>query len=342
MTGAPERLLAPGELGLSYFPDGHLSYLEVGDRRRLWLSSGLRAGSGRTVALDTEDLVAFAPAGTEGPEAAAGLEPVGDGLAFDSDYSGPGSVIPSADGSTLWMIYHGENSTFAGVRSEDGSPYYATIGLAASSDQGLTWRRNGAVVAGQVPRDDRPAPREVVGAGMPCAVVADGFVHVFFVDWNLDTPDQVHLARAPLAQIGDPGAWRKWHEGAFSAPGLGGASTAVVGCPGRVADTRFAAAPSVSWNTELECWLMVLQSADGFWWTRSADLVEWAPAASFLPLDTSPLARAEFAGYGSLLSPAAATDRETGHTAFLYLALGDSDDGHALWRVPVTVSADTA
>lgn len=336
--GEREQVLADGDYGMLNFPDGHTTYLATDGGYRLWLSSGLPAGGGRTVALDTTDLVSFRPAQLDGGDAVAGLVPVGGTEALDSDYCGPGSVFPSADGSGLWLVYHGENHTFAGI-TNDGSPFYATIGLAQSTDGGLTWQRRGAVITGQVPRDDRPAPRDVVGAGSPCALVADGYVYVLYIDWNLATPDELHLARAPLTAVDDPAAWEKWHDGAFSTPGAGGASTAVVTRPGDGDVTVVAGGPSLSWNTHLERYLLVFQSADGFWWTHSTTLTDWAEAVRFLDLDAPPVAGAAFVAYGTLLSPGAPSDQVTGRDAYLYLAIAeDAADSHSLSRIPVTVS----
>ncbi|SSC24174.1 Domain of unknown function DUF4185, partial [Klenkia terrae] len=334
-----EQLLAEGDYGMVNFPDGHTTYVATDNGYRVWLASGLvSGGGGSTVAVDSPDLVRFRPAELDGRDAVAVLAPVGGTEALDSDYCGPGSVFPAADGSGLWLVYHGENHTFAGV-TNDGSPYYATIGLAWSSDGGLTWQRRGAVITGQVPRDDQPAPRDVVGAGSLCALVAGGYVYVLYIDWNLATPDELHLARAPLDAVDDPAAWQKWHDGAFSTPGDGGASTAVVTRPGDGDVTVVAGGPSLSWNTHLERYLLVFQTADGFWWTHSTTLTDWAEAVQFLGLDAPSVAGAAFVAYGTLLSPGAPNDQVTGRDSYLYLAISEGeDDSHSLCRIPVTVS----
>ncbi|SDP69707.1 protein of unknown function [Klenkia soli] len=334
-----EQLLAADSFSMVNFPDGHVTYQPVDGGYRVWLSSGVDGSGGSTVALDSPDLVEFTPAQLADGKAVIGLAPVGGQVAFDSDYCAPGSVFPSADGSRLWLVYHSENHTFAGVTNV-GSPFYATIGLASSTDGGLTWDRQGAVITGQVPRDDGPAPRDVVGAGSPSAVVVDDLVYVVYLDWNLAGPDQLHLARAPLASVDDPTAWVKWHEGSFSTPGSGGDSTAVVTRPGDGDETVFAGGASLSWNTELQRYLLVFQSADGFWWTHSADLTGWAESQRFLPNDAPALDGARFVAYGSLLTPGEDTDQVTGRESYLYLATtGEDEDSHSLWRIPVTVTA---
>jgi len=337
-AGQREQLLAVGDFGMLNFPDGHLTYLATGTGYRAWVSSALPAGGGRTVALDTDDLVSFRPAATEGGDAVAGLAPARGTVAIDADYCGPGSVFPSADGASLWLVYHAENHTFAGVTNV-GSPFYASIGLASSTDGGLTWQRRGTVITGQVPRDDRPAPRDVVGAGSPCALVADGLVHVFYVDWNLASPDQIHLARAPLDAVDDPAAWTKWHEGSFSTPGAGGASSAVVERPGDGDVTVFAGNPSVSWNTHLGQYVLVHESADGYWWTRSDQLTDWGPAERFLATDAPALAGTTFVSYPTLLSAGPGGDQVTDRDAHLYFAASEDAGSHSLWRVPVRFPA---
>lgn len=339
VTGPREEVLAVGEHGMLNFPDGHVSYLPTADGRRAWFSSGLPGGAGRTVALDSPDLERWTPAVRDGRDAAPGLVPPGGTTAFDADYSAPGSVVRSDDGDPLWMVYHGENHTFAGV-TYDLVPFYQTIGLASSDDGGATWSRRGVVISGQVPRDDLPAAREAIGAGTPCGLVAGDQLYVFYVDLTLTAPDEIHVARVPLAEVADPAAWRKWHQGSFGTPAAGGASTPVVRRPGSGAESVYTGYPSVSWNTELGRYLMVFESRDGYWWTDSTDLVEWSSPQKLLDADGPEIGGVAFVSYPSLLSPGAETDQETGRTAYLYLGIAERPEtSHSLWRIPITVSA---
>ena len=78
---------------------------------------------------------------------------------------------------------------------------------------------------------------------------------------------------------GAPGTWKKYYNGEFTEPGLGGNETPVPGLsPG--------ANPSVHWNTHLENWVMVWHSwgnsgrinlsvsADGINWSTPQIIVE--------------------------------------------------------------------
>ena len=128
LTGAEQTVIAPGPANLEDTPDEHMPYLRQPDGSfKLWASAG---GANGTYLFRTSDLGApgsptqvFAPAG-------AGT------TAFDADYAGPGSIFPASNGTDLLMIYHAENHLFSGV-DHPGTPFYATIGLARSTDGGL-------------------------------------------------------------------------------------------------------------------------------------------------------------------------------------------------------------
>ncbi|WP_375597673.1 hypothetical protein [Devosia sp. Naph2] len=91
-----------------------------------------------------------------------------------------------------------------------------TMAIATSTDDGLTWTDLGTVIAGT----DSPLPDRITGEG-DCSLVDghDGFLYAYCLrntDW------QTIVARAPTRLLTD---WRKYHEGAWREPGLGGAAT---------------------------------------------------------------------------------------------------------------------
>ena len=93
-----------------------------------------------------------------------------------------------------------------------------SMALARSMDDGLSWTDLGTVITGT----DTPRPGTVTGEG-DCSLVDghDGFLYAYCLrnsDW------QTIAARAPVS---DPTEWRKYHDGAWSTPGLGGDATAI-------------------------------------------------------------------------------------------------------------------
>lgn len=93
-----------------------------------------------------------------------------------------------------------------------------SMAIASSSDDGLTWTDMGTIITGT----DSPQPIGITGEG-DCTMVdgLDGYLYAYCLrnsDW------QTIVARAPAS---DPTDWRKYYEGAWSEPGLGGKATAI-------------------------------------------------------------------------------------------------------------------
>lgn len=98
--------------------------------------------------------------------------------AYDADYAGAGTVMPAANRTDLLMFYHAENHLFGGT-DHPVFPFYASVGLARSSDGGLTWKRQGAVITAADPQ--QPA-QDVPGAGAltPTAIVKGDYIYVLY------------------------------------------------------------------------------------------------------------------------------------------------------------------
>ena len=93
-----------------------------------------------------------------------------------------------------------------------------SMAIAYSFDDGLAWTDLGTVITGR----DAPQPGMTTGEG-DCTMVdgRDGYLYAYCLrtsDW------QTIVARA---QANDPTNWRKYHEGAWREPGLGGRATAI-------------------------------------------------------------------------------------------------------------------
>src|SRR5690606_27799756 len=99
-----------------------------------------------------------------------------------------------------------------------GGQTHKSMAIATSVDDGLTWTDLGTVITGT----DSPRPGSTTGEG-DCTMVdgRDGYLYAYCLrnsDW------QTIVARAPAS---DPTDWRKYYEGGWSQPGLGGEATAI-------------------------------------------------------------------------------------------------------------------
>jgi len=114
-------------------------------------------------------------------------------------------------GETLLGFVHQERACDYDKGKTDKS-----MAMASSTDDGLTWTDLGTVITGT----DAPAPDRITGEG-DCTMVDghDGYLYGYCLrntDW------QTIVARAPVDR---PTEWRKYFEGGWTEPGLGGKAT---------------------------------------------------------------------------------------------------------------------
>jgi hypothetical protein len=116
--------------------------------------------------------------------------------------------------------------------------FYASVGVAVSSDCGATWKKLGAGITSSKPKSwqafDRHHGR---GAGFPTAVTDYDGENLLLYYNDLSHMDgrgvQIFLARAALADgPAIPGRFWKYYEGGFSEPGLGGLDSPVLSALG--------------------------------------------------------------------------------------------------------------
>lgn len=334
-----QAVLPVGRYGLRFTPDEHMSYFRRTDgTARVFWAGGTAAGTGETVAMETDDFSDFAPLMASGDLALAVFGPSGPGSnAFDADYAGPGSIVRASNGRDLLMFYHAENHLFAGVHYSF-EPFYASIGLARSPDDGVTWYRAGQIVSSDAPHPTGASPREAMGTGSPSAIVYRGYIYLFYLDIAPPNtrPDVIHVARSPVATDGRPGSWQKFYDGSFSEPGLGGASTPVVGPVAPVGRTISAAFPDVSYNTYLKSFLMAFQTSDGFYYATSRDLLSWTVRGRFFkfPAGEDHMKKGQtIYTYPTLISPEQPNDQLTSRTGYLFYAKGVNQVApHAMYR----------
>jgi hypothetical protein len=340
-------------------PDEHTTFIPLGSGPDAFLvfgASRISGGTGGAVVLETTDLQAFTFASSLGYARQVMAPPVAIDQCnptytseFDGNYAAPGSVVqdPTLPPGNLIMIYEAENHCPGGVNQQ---PFYATIGLARSSDDGKTWPAPvnaplGGPTRHPILQGASPQPATAhppMGDAVPSAIVdrgasGDSYLYVaysYFDGGGAPATDRkIHVARARLGT--DPLAFQKWLDGAFTQPGIGGLDSGVLpgtGCPN---GQQFM--PEISRNDDLGLYLMVFVcrsgatgAAVGAWYFATAtslDLQDWTMPrmiqGSQFPI-TEPCpgltSGGQFDGwYPSLVSPGAAAGhtRLTGRIFFL-------------------------
>jgi hypothetical protein len=265
-------------------------------------SSGVSGATGGAVVLQTSDLRTFefadgyatqvmTPA-IKFTKCKAAYDPE-----FDLNYAAPGSVVPdpTRPPGSLIMIYEAENHCPGAVWQHD---FYATVGLARSSDSGKTWPApvdsefggtdRYPVLKRAEPEPSTPEnPQIAIGNAIPSAIVTtDANLNSFlYVVYSTPGPGADGMLRIARAQLGgnEPLAFSKWYNGGFTEPGIGGRDSAALpskGCTGHQAMGQ------ISYSDVLGLYVMVFvcvdtqagQAYQAGWYYSSAtslDLEDW-------------------------------------------------------------------
>jgi hypothetical protein len=142
----------------------------------------------------------------------------------------------STPGSVYYALYQASDNeglppaTFTGYAG-----FYLSIGLAESDDDGNTWVKRGQILKCAKPKGWAVNPEQGArGIGQPggLADASGKNFYIFYTDWS--TPQgsnagQIKVARCSLADGPPlPGNWKKYYNGAFNEPGIGGEDTPVI------------------------------------------------------------------------------------------------------------------
>jgi hypothetical protein len=338
--GAAQQLLLAGQYGMMNTPDEHFSLVQSGSTYLAWSAGNIAGVHGSTALLSTNDGVTFAPVAQAGGVAQPVFGPLA-GESFDSYYAAPGTVLQES-GSYL-MIYHGEDHTWNGV--VDPTTFYATVGLATSAD-GVHWNRVGPIVTARDPKP-QSLPSHSTGAAVPSAIVANGFIYVFYTDYpNPGAPDSnqpglIQVARVAAGSATSPNAWKKYFNGSFGQPANAyGNSSPVVPLPDPACAPERQA--GISYNTYLASYLLTFVCDTGWFFTTSTDLVHWSAPIQFFsaPFSNNNLVKGEqFDWYPALFTPGQTSNQTTGQSGYVYYAEGDWDSTpHELFRRPFTLT----
>jgi len=157
------------------------------------------------------------------------------------DMGGPGVAVLKAgpagtpDSCGQWIVHvEQEGSTLFGwVHNETACNYakygqtHASMTLGRSTDEGLTWKIEGPIITGT----DPPADGKMTGDSCGNVIRGqDGFDYAYCAHNGAHSWDggYTFAARAPSADPG-PGKWKKYFNGSWSEPGVGGKSSPIDG-----------------------------------------------------------------------------------------------------------------
>ncbi len=170
---------------------------------------------------------------------------------FDGGYAGIGGV--HRDGATLYALYHAENhidksSDVAKARNQFAGMF--SVGLALSQDDGKSFQKKGQVLSSSHPYQQG---RECGGLGdiTVCPDRTKTHLLAYYADFSRGQGKgvQICMARCAINDKAMPGSWKKYHNGSFNEPGLGGKETYVLSLADDGAD---AWCPHVTYSADLD------------------------------------------------------------------------------------------
>jgi hypothetical protein len=190
------------------------------------------------------------------------LVPGGPG-SFDNGYVGVGGVIERR--GEILAFYHAEDHEQMGkISYNDVHAFYASIGLAISTDGGQSFEKRGPILTSRSQKQPGGSDAQGIGDVSVCLSKDRSHLLAYFSDWTdmKAQGTQISLARSKLASADKPKGWKKWHKDDFSEPGMGGSATPVIDLRSEGADAH---APHVQYLASLGCYVAtycVLSYAD--------------------------------------------------------------------------------
>ncbi len=171
------------------------------------------------------------------------------------------------------------------------------IGIMKSIDGGLSWNNKGIILEDLMPRmilkPHNTGINFAGGVGDPSAVAYEDYLYIFYGEYgfpgqyNATSYDPkyewsgqcISMARISLADLDNPvGKAKRWGGSAFdvSWDGTGTPIKSIQipldqgGGPASSPSAKYFWGPSVSWNTYLKCWVMLMAKAEGPSWKGSS------------------------------------------------------------------------
>ena len=335
--GSQETMLADGALGLRYFPDERLAVIRTQPDCRVLVAAGIAS-----FLLEGPELGKFTKATKVLEKGPAG--------AFDNGYAGITAAVRAPTGELL-AFYHAEDQEKMATVGNGIPGFYCSVALAVSHDDGRTFEKRGRILSGQLPKDPRGRGDQGVGEAWVFAEPQGAFLYAYYTSHERvdDRGVQICMARCPLAEATQPGAWKKFYEGGFTEPGLGGKDTPVMSSGQKNADAVF---PHVVFVSALRQFMMTFclnvwredsrPEQSGFYVAFSDDGIHW-PRERLQQLWKVPVIAA--LGREVAWHPTFIPDDGNGTRGWLYYGYSPSwghqppNQPHYLVRRPLTLGA---
>jgi hypothetical protein len=292
--GTPTNLFHAGQLNMFYVPDMHIAMVQQphnSNSYHLFISGVIGTNNGSTGFITTTNFVDFKPGIGNATNAVAVFTPDRQGgtndyqTNFNSDYAGANTIFTATNGADLLMIYHGETRSFGTNPPNAHAPFFAEVGLARSTNGGVSWTNEGAIISGSDSKPDVNPTTDVNGTPEPSAIIASNYIYVFYPFFPTSTnghspgPPAIQVARAPVSSDGAPTNWFKYYSNSFGLqPGLGGFGSQIVPTVCACSSPR---QPWVAYSTYLNAYVMVYVSYEGWFFSTSTDLVNWTAPTQF-------------------------------------------------------------
>ncbi len=205
---------SPGIPVYPWFPDGHISMLPDGNSFQMyWAGSSSYRSIGPSISSQQRNPTTGS-ALSKGPST--------------NDFDNGGAWLMSVfrqSGNNLIGFYHGEDHNWPGY-SNPGNIAWKSVAYCSSTDNGITWTKGGQIITSPTAK---PASPTWGGSGDACVVydAQNARWVAFYQEHYIYTA--ISTNAIPL-----PGTWKKYYNGAYTQPGLGGLQTPVPGLAGRI------------------------------------------------------------------------------------------------------------
>lgn len=196
LMGAEDRI----SLGLTQWPDGSFGYVQRGHKLQLYAANSGQIAKVEHDVTKSSFKVVYARKSIES-------------IRTPIDYAGGGPVIETGNG--LLLIYHAERHV-----AGNSKRFYSSLGLARSSDDGATFHDLGEFIRPSAPwTPDLQSSVEVEGGSI---VRRHDRTFIFYND-QVEGSTRSYLAKGRASDNPEQvGNWRKYYNGSFSEPSLGG------------------------------------------------------------------------------------------------------------------------
>lgn len=178
------------------------------------------------------------------------------------------------------------------------------IGVMKSTDGGQSWENKGLFLEDKQPRmilkPHNTSKTFAGGVGDPSAVASGAYLYLFYGEYGYPgayeaatyDPDKewsgqcISIARIPIDELDDPqGKAKRWDGTGFNAAwdGIGKPVSSLQmakedgGGPASSPSGGFFWGPSVSWNTALNCWVMLMGKVTGQSWVGNSLYISFNP-----------------------------------------------------------------